>query len=201
MNEFEDKLHQDLHQFLLSMNEIDARLPECPDVEEKWESIAKAYIPDGIREFQEFPSASLGWMMYIGMAVAKLWDTEWEVMEQREQSDACIDSAKSRQNSTGGQIYSNLDNLYVYLRDKRGYDSMDEYIREEVLQLTGVDYTALEKLVGECASRVYNALMHQRIEPGTKEAFNAYVSCLHQLYLMGVAMQLKRMGYHMTKMS
>ena len=201
MNEFEDKLHKDLHQFLLSMNEIDVRMPECPDVEEKWESIAKAYIPDGIREFQEFPSASLGWMMYIGMAVAKLWDTEWEVMEQREQSDACIDSAESRQNSTGGQIYSNLDNLYVYLRDKRGYDSMDEYIREEVLQLTGVDYTALEKLVGECASRVYNALMHQCIEPGTKEAFNAYVSCLHQLYLMGVAMQLKRMGYHMTKMS
>ena len=201
MNEFEDKLHKDLHQFLLSMNEIDVRMPECPDVEEKWESIAKAYIPDGIREFQEFPSASLGWMMYIGMAVAKLWDTEWEVMEQREQSDACIDSAESRQNSTGGQSYSNLDNLYVYLRDKRGYDSMDEYIREEVLQLTGVDYTALEKLVGECASRVYNALMHQHIEPGTKEAFNAYVSCLHQLYLMGAAMQLKRMGYHMTKMS
>ena len=34
----------------------------------------------------------------------------------------------------------------------------------------------------------------------TKEAFNAYVSCLHQLYLMGAAMQLKRMGYRMTKM-
>ena len=201
MNEFEDKLHEDVHQFLLSMKEIDERLPECPDVEEKWEPIAKAYIPDGIREFQDFPSASLGWMMYIGMAVAKLWDTEWEVMEQREQSDASINSAESRQNSTEGQIYSKLDDLYAYLRDKRGYDSLDEYIREEVLQLTGIDYTVLEKLVGECASRVYNALMHQRIEPGTKEAFNAYVSCLHQLYLMGAAMQLKRMGYHMTKMS
>ena len=176
MNEFEDKLHEDVHQFLLSMKEIDERLPECPDVEEKWEPIAKAYIPDGIREFQDYPSASLGWMMYIGMAVAKLWDTEWE-------------------------IYSKLDDLYAYLRDKRGYDSLDEYIREEVLQLTGVDYTVLEKLVGECASRVYNALMHQHIEPGTKEAFNAYVSCLHQLYLMGAAMQLKRMGYHMTKMN
>ena len=200
MNEFEDKLHEDLHQFLLSMKEVDERLPECPDVEDKWEPIAKAYVPDGIREFQDFPSASLGWMMYIGMAVAKLWDTEWEVMEQREQSDACINSAESRQNSTEGQIYSNLDDLYAYLRDKRGYDSLDEYIREEVLQLTGIDYTVKEKLVGECASRVYNALMHQRIEPGTKEAFNAYVSCLHQLYLMGAAMQLKRMGYHMTKM-
>ena len=155
MDQFEEKLHQDLHQFLLSMKEVDERLPECPDVEDKWEEIAKAYIPDGIREFQDYPSASLG---------------------------------------------SKIDDLYAYMRDKRGYDAMDEYIREDVLLLQGVDYTVLEKVTGECASRVYNALMHQRIEPGTKEAFDAYVSCLHQLYLFGAAMQLKRMGYHMTKM-
>ena len=43
--------------------------------------------------------------------------------------------------------------------------------------------------------------LQQRLEPGTKEAFNAYVACLHQLYLFGTAMQLKRMGYHMTKMN
>jgi hypothetical protein len=77
---------------------------------------------------------------------------------------------------------------------------MDEYIREDVLLLRGVDFTSLEKLVGECASRVNNILRHQLIEPGTKEAFNAYVTCLHQLYLFGAAMQLSRMGYHMTKM-
>jgi hypothetical protein len=77
---------------------------------------------------------------------------------------------------------------------------MDEYIREDVLLLKGVDYTMLEKLVGECASRVYNALRHQNIESGTKDAFNAYVSCLHQLYLFGAAMQLNRMGYYMKKM-
>ncbi len=169
---FEQQLHQDLWQFLLSMKEIDQRMPECPDVEDKWEEIAKAYIPDGIKEFNDFPSASLGWMMYIGMAVAKYWDTEWET-------------------------YSKLPNMYAYLRDKRGFDTMDEYIREEVLLLSGVSYTVLEKVVGECSSRVYNALRHQPIEPGTKEAFNGYVACLHQLYLMGAAMQLKRMGYHM----
>ena len=164
MEQFEDKLRKDLHQFLLSMKEVDERLPECPDVEDKWEEIAKAYIPDGIREFQDYPSASLGWMMYIGMAVAKFWDSEWD-------------------------IYSKIDDLYAYMRDKRGYDAMDEYIREDVLLLQGVDYTVLEKVTGECAS-----------EPGTKEAFDAYVSCLHQLYLFGVAMQLNRMGYHITKM-
>ena len=176
MEKIEETLRKDLHQFLLSMKEVDEQLPECPDVEDKWEDIAKAYIPDGIREFQSFPLASLGWMMYIGMAVAKMWDTEWE-------------------------IYSKIEDLYAYMRDKRGYDSMDEYIREEVLLLRGVDYTVLERVTGECASRVYNTLMHQHIEPGTREAFNGYVASLHQLYLMGVAAQLKRMGYPMVKMN
>ena len=175
MENFEEQLRNDLHQFLQTLQEVDERLPECPDVEEKWEVIAKAYIPDGIREFTDYPSVSLGWMMYIGMAVAKMWDTEWT-------------------------IYSKIEDLYVYMRDKRGYDAMDEYIREEVLLLEGEAYSALEKLVGECASRIYNALRRQNIEPGTKEAFNGYVACLHQLYLFGAAIQLKRMGYRMTKM-
>ena len=174
MENFEEQLRNDLHQFLQTLQEVDERLPECPDVEEKWEAIAKAYIPDGIREFTDYPSVSLGWMMYIGMAVAKMWDTEWT-------------------------IYSKIEDLYAYMRDKRGYDAMDEYIREEML-LEGEAYSALEKLVGECASRIYNALRRQNIEPGTKEAFNGYVACLHQLYLFGAAIQLKRMGYRMTKM-
>lgn len=175
MQAFEELLHNGLNQYLTGLKEMDEHLPECPDVEDKWAEIAEAYIPDGIREFQNYPSASLGWMMYIGMAVAKMWDTEW-------------------------QIYSHIENLYAYLRDKRGYDAMDEYIREDVLRLRGSDYDALEKLVGECASRVNNALTHQHFEPGTREAFNGYVTCLHQLYLFGAAVQLKRMSYRMQKM-
>ena len=174
MDNFEELLKKDLQQFLLSLNEVDERLPECPDVEDKWKDIAKAYLPDGIREFQDYPSASLGWMMYIGMAVAKMWDDDW-------------------------QYYAAKEDLYVYLRDKRGYDAMDEYVRRDFLKLSSKDFAATEELVSECAARVHNVLMHQDIEPGTKEAFLAYVACLHQLYLFGVAVQLKRMGYHMTR--
>ncbi len=174
MEQFEDIIKKDLHLYLMSIDEVDRQLPECPDVEGKWESIAKAYLPDGIREFNGYPTVSLGWMMYVGMAVAKMWDTEWE-------------------------IYSKIDDLYAYIRNKRGYDRMDDYIREEVLYLKGADFTLVEKITGECASRAYNSLMRQRIEPGTKEAFFGYLACLHQLYLMGVAVQLKRMGYHMTR--
>ena len=35
-------------------------------------------------------------------------------------------------------IYSKIENLYAYLRDKRGYDAMDEYIREDVLLLKAI---------------------------------------------------------------
>ena len=174
MQEFENKLSKDLHQYLIALGKVDERMPECPDVEEKWEPIAQSYLVDGIREFADYPTVSLGWMMYIGMAVARYWDSEWE-------------------------IYSKIDDLYAYIRDKRGYDCLDEYVREEVLMLTGDDYVALEKLVGECASRIHNALLHQHLEPGTKEAFRGYIACLHQLYLMGAAIQLKHMGYKMTK--
>ena len=174
MDKFEEQIHGDLQQYLLSVNEIEERLPECPDVEGKWETIANAYVPDGVREFQNYPLASLGWMMYIGMALAKMWDDDWS-------------------------YYAAKDDLYAYLRDKRGYDAMDEYIRRDLLKLNSKDFNTTEQLVSECASRVHNTLMHRHIEPGTKEAFLAYVACLHQLYLFGAAIQLKRLGYHMTQ--
>ena len=37
MEQFEETIHQDLYSYLLSLKEIDERLPECPDIEEKWE--------------------------------------------------------------------------------------------------------------------------------------------------------------------
>ena len=35
MEQFEQQLNNDLHQYLLSLDEVDDRQPECPDVEEK----------------------------------------------------------------------------------------------------------------------------------------------------------------------
>ena len=168
----EDLVKTDLYKYLLAQGEIELHLPEAPDIEEKWQGIAQAYLPAGMRAFAQYPNVSLGWMMYTGMAVACLWDKDWET-------------------------YGILDNLYTYLRDKRGYDCMDEYIRQEVLKLSGKAYDDLEKLVGECAARTNSLMHHQHIEPGTKEAFQAYVGCLHQMYLMGAAIWLKRMGYKM----
>ena len=174
-NSIEQQIHNDLHQYLLSRGMVDERLPQAPDIEELWTKVGESYLPDGMREFGAYPIVSIGWMMFIGMAIAKLWDTEWE-------------------------RYSKEADLYKYLRDQRDFDHMDEYILRQVLLLTPEAEHKVNDTVAECASRTYNAIMHLHLEPGTPEAFRTYVAALHQLYLMGVAMELNALGYHMTKM-
>ena len=170
---FEEKIREDLRNFLLLSGEIDTKFPRAIDIEEKWIAIGQSYLPDGVCEFRNYPTASLAWMMYIGMAVAQFWEDDWEK-------------------------YSKKEDLYLYLRDQEGYDTMDEYIRREVLHLTGKAFTDLELLVEECAERTFSALNREQIEPGTADALAAYISCLHQLYLAGMAVQLKRLGYRMV---
>ena len=60
MEQFEEKLHDELCHFILSIGVVDERLPECPDVEEKWRPVVMGYLADGIREFEHFPTVSLG---------------------------------------------------------------------------------------------------------------------------------------------
>ena len=75
MMNFEETLHNDLLKYLQAKDEINHRMPECPDIEELWPKIGEAYLQDGVREFQNYPVVSLGWMMYVGMALAmgNLW--------------------------------------------------------------------------------------------------------------------------------
>lgn len=52
-------------------------------------------------------------------------------------------------------------------------------------------------IVAECASITSTVLRKEEVEPGTKEALEAYMESLHQMYLMGMAVQLNAMGYKM----
>lgn len=173
---FEEKVQKDLTSFLQHKGALDQHLPQCPDVEEKWAYIGRAYLPDGAREFKKYPIVSLGWMMFIGMAMAYYWDTDWEKNAPR-------------------------TDFYESLRDMDGYDNLDETVIKKVLGYEGEAADKVIELVAECAGRVHNLLMHEHVENGTPEAFGCYVAALHQLYLAGMEMELNALGYHMTAMS
>mgnify|MGYP007025035235 CR=1 FL=1 len=171
----EEEFKEDLHKFLLSTGMVDKILPEAPDIEERWHGIAESYMPDALREFNgDYPMVAFGWIMYVGMALAKYWDVEWET-------------------------YSNVKDIYAYLRDRIDFDHMDDYICQNVLCLDQKQREIVDNTVGECASRTYNRLCHLHLEPGSANAFRAFVAVLHQMYLMGVAVELRHLGYHMTK--
>lgn len=173
VEKFEAKVRQDLIDFLQNKEALDKIVPECPDVEEKWPVIARAYLPDGAKEFQLYPVVSLGWMMLMGMAMGYYWDTDW---------------AK----------YAKLDNYYEALRDKAGYDNFDDTVVKTLLGYEGEAAEKITELVAECAARVNSLLQHEQIEPGTEAALGSYIAALHQLYLVGMAMELNALGYHMT---
>ena len=173
--DMEQLFHDDLRQYLTSIGRIDLHFPDAPDLEEIWPKIGESYLPDGMREFGQYPTVSLGWIMFVGMAVAKYWDEDWA-------------------------LYSKVPDLYVHLKDSIDFDHMDDYICEKVLLLSKADHRELATVVAECASRTYSLFRRQQVEPGTANAFRAYVAALHQMYLMGVAMELKALGYHMTKL-
>ena len=166
---------EDLHQYLLSVGRIDERLPEAPDIETLWAKIGESYLPDAMREFGKYPTVASGWIMFVGMAIAKYWDEDWE-------------------------LYGKVENLYIYLRDRIDFDHMDDYICEKVLLLDENAHKGLSNIVAECAARTYNTLIHQGLEPGTEAAFRGFIAALHQMYLMGAAIQLNAMGYHMTRL-
>lgn len=151
-------------------------MPEAPDLDDLWFKIGQSYMADGIREYNTgYPSVALGWMMFIGMAVAKYWDVEWEV-------------------------YGKVPDLYVYLRDRIDFDHMDDYILDKVLCLDADSRKKMNDAVAESASRTYNMMSHMCLEPGTAAAMRAFTAALHQMYVMGVAVELKALGYHMTKL-
>ncbi len=94
-----------------------------------------------------------------------------------------------------------MKNLYEDLRDRKGYDNMDEAVVEDILGYRDEPAQKVTELVAECASRVYSLLSHEQVEPGTEAALGCYIAALHQLYLAGMAMELNALGYHMTPLN
>lgn len=173
IKKFEDTLKEDLHRYLRSEDRIDEKFPECPDVDDLWPSVEEAYIPDGASEFQDYPVVSLGWIMFVGMALAVYWDEDWEKYSKE----------------TGAQLYEKL-------RDAKGFDNLDDYVLFDVMHLDEEEAEKVSALVAECAARTLSALHRSNFEAGTAQAVKAYEAALHQLYLTGVAMEINALGYH-----
>lgn len=185
LQHYEERLQQDLLRMLQSQSHLpQGPLPQTPDITERWHDLAPAYCADAVKEIAQYPLVALGWAMYLGMAMAKYWDDDWAT-------------------------YSQHPNLYVHLRDVRGFDYLDEVVRGDLYGLkdaidpkTGRNgWTDCEDLVRSCSQMAHDMIRHEQIEPSTPMAFHVYARSIKVLYLIGAAVGLRKLGYKMEQMS
>lgn len=181
MNKQEEYLERytgELETLLLRLAEEDGflgkRLLETDDLTELFPAVVKPYLGDAVPDFEKYPLVSLGWIAFVGIGLAVLWDADWE---------------------TYGKLTG--DELYSQLRQPRGWDELDEYVLEEELGLKkdADEAQRYTKFLHKAAQQAYSALMHEKAEPSSPLAFQLYGRTLYGLYRLGVALGLGFLGY------
>lgn len=157
---------------------LNKQLYDIEELMRKWRESAPQYMADVVPEFARYPMVAIAWACYYGIGAAVYWD-------------ACWDKVKD------------IPDLYAEIRNKRGFDYMDDYVMETMMGLNAESNKEKEaqeakkwiSTIQECAEYALNAVTHQGIEPGTKQAYLIFAKVAKQFFLLGVSLALYSMGY------
>ena len=96
LEQYTSELQPLLWQFVQQEEHLSGPILETVDLDELWPALVQPYMESAVPDFEQYPLVSLGWMTFVGMAMAVLWDEDW-----------------ARYQSMGSA-------LYTQLRDGRG---------------------------------------------------------------------------------
>ena len=92
---------------------------------------------------------------------------------------------------------------YESLHGQRGFDDMDEFIVQNILQLS-LDSPEAKQIVNIllcCAQKAVTFIRHEQIEAQTVKAFHIFARTVKVMYRTGAAIQLRRLGYRFHKVN
>lgn len=175
LGRFETKLEEDLLRLCTSYKILSGTLLGSEDIDSHWQKLAPEYMADAVPQIADYPTVSVAWAAYLGMAVAHGWDTDWK---------SCLDAP-----------YSSYYGL-------QGFDDMDEHIVYDLLGLLREGYEAerLEKVIRHCGECTVSAIRHEHIEPQSPTAFHVFACACKVMFRIGASLELKRLGYKFEKM-
>lgn len=173
---YEEQLMQTLLEKCTSQKFLDGQLLEVEELNEKWSEMAPEYMVDAVPEVQAFPAVAISWAAYIGMGMAAMWDGAWEE-------------------------HSSKMDLYTHFRAPRGFDELDEYVVQECLGLEpdSAQSKALADLLCGCAHSAMALMRNEKIEPQSTDAFYIFTHTAKVFFRLGVALELKQLGYKYEK--
>ncbi len=97
-------------------------LLNSPDIDNAWLRLMPEFCADAVRNFNEYPEFCMGCAGYLGMAVAVLWDEDWE---------------------------KNADVPYSFFLGARGFDDMDDHITDAILKERKHSVPAMQSTAAE----------------------------------------------------
>ena len=164
LDRFEEQLTQQLLRLCTAARALSGQLLETPDFEAVWPEVCTPYLGDAVPEIAKYPTVAIGWMGFVGLAIAQRWDSDWSVATEDPHA------------------------LYPALL-AQGFDALDDYVLDHVLAITDAEERAqLHQLVRTCAEAAHAALRREGIEPQSPMAFHTYVRTLHVMYRLGIAL-------------
>ena len=172
---FQERLEKEMLRICTDAGMLEGILLRSEDIDQKWKELAPEYIADGVKEIAAYPTVSIAWAGYIGMAVACWWNRDWKRLK---------------------------DQPYSVLLGPNGFDDMDDHILKEILGLLpeGKQAQQITAVMQSCAQTAVTFIRQEQIEPQSKRAFYVYARAVQVMFSIGAAVELCRLGYEMKKL-
>ena len=77
LDRFEQQLTDQLLRLCTTAQALSGQLLETPDLEAVWPEICTPYLGDAVPEIAKYPTVAIGWMGFVGLAMAQRWDSDW----------------------------------------------------------------------------------------------------------------------------
>ena len=172
---FQERLEKEMLRICTDAGMLEGILLRSEDIDQKWKELAPEYIADGVKEIAAYPTVSIAWAGYIGMAVACWWNRDWKRLK---------------------------DQPYSVLLGPNGFDDMDDHILKDILGLLpeGKQAQQITAVMQSCAQTAVTFIRQEQIEPQSKRAFYVYARAVQVMFSVGAAVELCRLGFEMKKL-
>jgi len=117
LEQYSEELTEYLLKLATDSGYLKGVLLNSPDIDDAWLRYSPSFYGDAVHNFNEYPEFCLACAGYLGMAVAHLWDKDWEKYK---------------------------DIRYSFFLGSRGFDDMDDHITAAILHESDKSVAAME---------------------------------------------------------
>lgn len=170
LENFESRIMDELLKLCTQYKVLDGTLLATDDIDARWHELAPEYVADAVPDIAAYPTVTIAWAGYLGMAVAHHWDADWAAHGKDE---------------------------YQSYYGEQGFDDMDEHIVRDIIgfHLESQEAKNIEQMMRRLGEQALALIRRENIEPQSPMAFHVFARVIKVMFRIGASIELKRLGY------